>query len=82
MQRTGPDIVCSMDEQTTRDLIGNLMKFGRCEGKKHPRRAGYHRFLPLQRFAPLTILKKGAVYQRKYLGQTTWNRWSFSGVLQ
>jgi hypothetical protein len=24
-----------MDEQTTRDLIGNLMKFGRCGESKH-----------------------------------------------
>ncbi len=72
MQRTGPDIVCSMDEQATKELIvDSAKKSGKMRGgTKKPAEEEQvtidFAFATVCTIAP--IKKGGSIYQRKYIG--------------
>lgn len=78
MDRKGPDICCSMDEQAARELIEQSRIIHSMRGGHKgplPGRAGNHRFCLCYRCHDSSGEKRGMFYKRQYLGETSGNGW-------
>lgn len=77
MARTGPDIICSMDEEACGELLQaakevSLMRGGTKGALPEEQVTIDFAFATVVTIAP--VKKRRGVYQRKYLGQTAGNR--------